>query len=203
MTWLILIDLAVIAALVLAVVLTSPLLRRQIRAFGRRFDYDTSYLLQIEEASTPAMLRMVAFQAFAAQRQDLPRDAFYAARIAATMAEDCGPCTQLVTTMAEREGVPPEVLRAILQRDLAHMGESASLAFRFVDAVVARDLVRADASRGEILAKWGPRALVSLAYSIATSRVYPTLKYALGHGRACSRVRVGGLESAVVRSAAE
>jgi hypothetical protein len=199
MTSLILIDLIGMAVLVTAFALTGPLLRRQIRSFGRTFDYDPAYLLQIESASTVAMLRMVAFQAFAAQRQDLPRDAFYAARLAATMAEDCGPCSQLVATMAEREGVEPAVIRAVVGRDVAQMSESASLAFRFVGAVVERDLGRADALRDEVVRKWGERALVSLAFSIATSRVYPTLKYALGHGRACSRVRVGGVEAAVVR----
>ena len=38
----------------------------------------------------------------------------------------------------------------------------------------------------------GRRALVSLAFAIYTARMYPTIKYALGHGKACTRVVVGG-----------
>jgi hypothetical protein len=34
--------------------------------------------------------------------------------------------------------------------------------------------------------------LVSLAFAITASRIYPTVKYALGHGKACMRVVVGG-----------
>jgi hypothetical protein len=33
---------------------------------------------------------------------------------------------------------------------------------------------------------------VSLALAITAARIYPTVKYALGHGKACMRVVVGG-----------
>ena len=37
----------------------------------------------------------------------------------------------------------------------------------------------------------GPCAqLISLGFTISASRVYPTLKYVLGFGRACSRVQI-------------
>ena len=40
--------------------------------------------------------------------------------------------------------------------------------------------------------RWGRRALVSVAFAITAARIYPTVKYALGHGKACTRVVVGG-----------
>ena len=40
--------------------------------------------------------------------------------------------------------------------------------------------------------RWGTRALVSVAFAITAARLYPTVKYALGHGEACTRVAVGG-----------
>jgi hypothetical protein len=55
-----------------------------------------------------------------------------------------------------------------------------------------RGLVAADELRDEIVQRWGKRALVSLAFAITASRLYPTLKYALGHGRACQRIVVAG-----------
>ena len=199
MAWFVLVDLATLALVVLAITCAKPLLRWQVNAFGRTFSYDTSYLHAILEASTKAMLRLSAFQIFAGQRASLPRDAFFAAGIAGTMTEDCGPCTQLVVKMAEREEVPAATLRGIVAGDLAAAGPDAALAVRFAEAVMARDLVAADALRAEVVAKWGEEGLVSLAFSIATSRVYPTLKYALGFGRACSRVQIAGVDEAVVR----
>jgi NAD(P)-dependent dehydrogenase (short-subunit alcohol dehydrogenase family) len=46
-------------------------------------------------------------------RRDLPIDAWCTAGITAVRHEDCGPCTQLAVTMAERAGVNPAVLRAV------------------------------------------------------------------------------------------
>ena len=34
--------------------------------------------------------------------------------------------------------------------------------------------------------------MISLGYALVSSQVYPTLKYALGYGKACQRVDVEG-----------
>jgi len=39
--------------------------------------------------------------------------------------------------------------------------------------------------------------LISLAFGLAAARVFPTLKYALGHGVACQRVVVAGTPVAI------
>ena len=51
---------------------------------------------------------------------------------------------------------------------------------------------KADVARGEVVRRWGEKGLIALAMALTTARMYPTLKYALGHGRACSRVMVAG-----------
>jgi hypothetical protein len=60
----------------------------------------------------------------------------------------------------------------------------------------------ADELRAQIVERWSPRALVSLAFAITAARMYPTMKYALGHGRACQRISVGGAVVPVLRQAA-
>jgi hypothetical protein len=40
--------------------------------------------------------------------------------------------------------------------------------------------------------RWGRLALISLAFAITAARIYPTVKYALGHGKACMRIVVDG-----------
>ena len=118
-------------------------------------------------------------------------DAWFAAGLTASRSEDCGPCTQLGTSMAERRGVRPEILRAVLKDDVAAMPDDVALAWRFTKATLAHDPA-ADDYRAAILERWGRRALVSLAFAITASRIYPTVKYAMGHGKACTRVVVGG-----------
>ena len=96
--------------------------------------------------------------------------------------------------MAERAGVKPEALRAIVTGNEAAMPEDAALGWRFAKSVLARDIAESDRLREKIIDRWGRRALVSLALTIATSRVYPALKYGLGHGHACVRLQIGGAQ---------
>jgi hypothetical protein len=177
------------------------IIRRRLAGVERAYDYDMSYARDILDASLTAFRRFAGILSMANYHEDVPLAAWYAAKLAATLAEDCGPCTQFVATAAERAGVKPDVLRAVIAGDAAAMGEDAGLGFAFTRATLARDLAEADRLRGQVLRRWGERALVSLALAIAAARVFPTVKYALGHGRACSRVVVGG-ESVVPAHAA-
>jgi hypothetical protein len=93
--------------------------------------------------------------------------------------------------MAERAGVSADVLRAVLGDNPDAMPPDVALAWRFTRATLAHDPA-ADDYRAVILERWGRRGLVSLAFAITASRIYPTVKYALGHGKACMRVVVGG-----------
>jgi len=72
------------------------------------------------------------------------------------------------------------------------MGPDASLAYRFARASLARDLEATDPLRDEIVRRWGDRGLVAIGLALTTARMYPTLKYALGYGKTCSRVLVKG-----------
>jgi hypothetical protein len=167
------------------------LLRRTVSAFERQWNYDASYLREIIEVSPLAAWRFANAARLGTYCRDVPVEALVAAGITAVRSEDCGPCTQLATAMAERRGVAPETIRAILKDDVAAMPDDVALAWRFTKSTLARDPA-ADDYRAVILERWGSRAVVTLAFAITTARIYPTVKYAMGHGKACTRVVVGG-----------
>jgi len=177
------------------------LLRRTIESFERKWGYDASYLKEIVSVSPLAALRFSLATSLGSYRRDVPDAALFAAGITAVRAEDCGPCTQLAISMAEQQGVRPEILRALLRDDEAAMPEDAALAWRFTRATLAHDAV-ADSYRAEIVRRWGPRAVVTLAFAITTARMYPTVKYAMGHGKTCSRVVVNGAPLMIDRASA-
>ena len=177
------------------------LLRRTVGAFERQWNYDASYLRDIIDASPHAAWRFFSAARLGNYRRDAPLEAVVAAGLTAVRSEDCGPCTQLGTAMAEQQGVRPEILRAILTDNVAAMPEDVALAWRFTRATLAHDAA-ADDYRAIILERWGPRALVSLAFAITTARIYPTVKYAMGHGKACTRVVVAGVPVAINRELA-
>jgi hypothetical protein len=165
---------------------------RYLDRFERTWGYDASYMRQVLAVSPGSFLKYMLGTG-AANRKDAPSKAIIAAGLAGVMSEDCGPCTQIGVDMAVAAGTDPETLRAILAGDEAAMGETAALAWRFARASLARDMETCDPLRDEIVRRWGEKALVAISLSLVATRMYPTLKYALGHGKACSKVTVAGI----------
>jgi hypothetical protein len=179
----------------------KDMLTRWIDGFERQWGYDASYMRDVIQAS-PASFVKFAFGTRAADARAAPPEALFAATLAGVLTEDCGPCTQLGVDMAIAGGIDPAVVRGVRAGDVVAMGETASLAFRFAQASLARDMAAADPLRDEIVGRWGEKALVSIGLSLVASRMYPTLKYALGHGKACSKVVVEGVAAPVAHLAA-
>lgn len=206
------VHLMALAALVLALAApTQPPLRREIPMlkailargidrFEKSWGYDASYMRALLRAS-PASFRKFGAVTSMVDRKAAPAEALAAAGIVGTLAEDCGPCVQISTDMAAAAGVPPEVLRAILAGDEPGMGETAALVWRFARASLARDMLEADPLRDEILRRWGEPGLAAIALQLTTAQMYPTLKYALGYGKACSKVVVAGVAAPVAHLA--
>jgi len=174
-------------------------LQRWIAKFERTWHYDASYLRDVLDADPRALMAFGKVAAIGNYHKDVPPAAYCAAGIVGTMSEDCGPCTQLVIDMAQRQGVDPAILRAIVARDLSAMPFEVVLAMRFAEASL-NHAPEADDLRDEVVRRFGKRGLVSLAFALTASRLYPTLKYALGHGRACTRVTVGGESRPALRA---
>jgi len=168
--------------------------RGQIRKFEKQWGYDAAYMHDLLDAGTGTFFRF-SFVPALGHRKGAPAAAMAAAVIVGTLSEDCGPCTQISVDIATANGVKPEVIRAILVGDRFAMGENAALACSFARAVLDRDLEGADAAREEIARRWGSKAVVALGLALTTARMYPTLKYSLGHGRACRQVVVAGVSS--------
>jgi hypothetical protein len=171
--------------------------RRRLTAFEREWNYDAAYMHEILDAGgLEAMMAIANLDKISNFRRDVPPGPYFVAKLIAIRAGDCGPCAQLVVAMAERAGVDPFVLRTVLERNPDALSEDDCLAYEFAEATLAREAT-ACVLRERVVARWGKRGLISLAYAIAAAGIYPRLKYALGHGQACVRVNVGGAAVAV------
>jgi hypothetical protein len=166
-------------------------IHRKLRDFERKYHYDASYMHEVLEADPTAFLKFMRASGVGTYRKDVPVDAWTAAALTSSVQADCGPCTQLGVGFALQAGVAPGTIAAIIRGDLAAMSPEAALGVRFARAVLARDPA-ADDCREEIHRRWGTRAVIALAYGIMGAQLYPTLKYALGHGKACTRVVIAG-----------
>jgi hypothetical protein len=174
--------------------------KKQLDGFARRWNYDTGYMQEIvDEAGVDAVMPMMGLQRLGKYRGGLPLAAYYGAGLTAGRHADCGPCLQLGVSMAEAEGLQPEIISAILRQDLEALPPEALLGIEIAQATIARDGTGEDA-REEVLRRWGRRGLVAMGYAIVAAQSYPTFKYAIGHGHSCVRVRVGN-ETVAMREA--
>jgi hypothetical protein len=167
------------------------LVKNRLTAFQNKFDYNLDYARQILDADTGAFFRFARLGGLSSYRRDVPREVYYAAKLTSTVLEDCGSCTQLMVAMALGDGVDPRTVASILDGSETVLSGDVRLGIHFACAVAAHDPA-ADELRDDIVRRWGPRALISLAFAITAARLSPTIKYALGHGKACQRILVAG-----------
>jgi hypothetical protein len=178
------------------------LIRRKLRAFERANHYDASYMHEVLNTDLGAFLKFSRATNLNTYRKDAPTEVYYAATLTSSVTADCGPCTQLGVGFALSSGVAPATIAAIIKGDETAMSPDVALGYWFARAVLARD-VEVDGLREEIVRRWGQRALLALSFGVMASQLYPTLKYALGHGKACTRVVIAGQAVAPRRLAVE
>ncbi|MBL6852974.1 MAG: hypothetical protein ISQ86_06255 [Alphaproteobacteria bacterium] len=173
----------------------KSLLHRYIRGFAKRYNYDASYMHEIAHISTAGFIRLAIMQTAGGQWQaDAPRDPYHAAGIAAVLVEDCGPCVQIATDIAVEAGMSPQIIAALLAG--TPTDADAQLGFDYGRALIgggdALDDLRAMIER-----KWGKASLLAISMHALTGRNFPVIKRAMGHAKACQRVRVGKVDVVV------
>ena len=179
----------------------SWIARRMLRRANQRYGYDTRYLELILKASSSAFFKFAALYKAANHREVVPVEASFAAKICGAMAEDCGPCTQLVVDMALQAGMASDQIEAVLRANTRAMSEATVLAFCFADAVVRRS-TNDDEYRDAVRAQWGDNGVVDLTMALQMSRMFPMVKMALGYAKECRRVTVDGHDVDVIKRAA-
>lgn len=158
--------------------------REALQSFGRHFDYDVGYLLALADASPEAFRAFEAAMAMSRVQKAASAEALHIAKIAAMRAQDCGPCTELSLKIAREAGVAEAVIQGALrggkgldgaQRDLHDYARAVAL-----DEEMPPDLLP------RLEARLGRAALAEIAVNIVGTRIYPTLKRALGQAKSCA-----------------
>jgi alkylhydroperoxidase family enzyme len=175
------------------------MLHKIIDATMRPYDYDTTYMHEILDTSTPALLKFMLAQGVNLHRDNISKEALATARLVAIQHEDCGPCAQLVVNMALKDGVDATLIRNVIARAWHALPPIIVTTIRFTDAIMAH--APCDDEREALRSAFGDGGLVSLAFSISQTRTYPTIKRVLGHARACERLHVHGEVIPVIKAA--
>ncbi|MGO4717295.1 hypothetical protein [Bradyrhizobium sp. 2TAF24] len=178
----------------------KALARRMLRAYRTRYGYDTSYLDLMLQETPSAFFKFALIMGVAQHRKVVPLDAYFAAKLVGAMAEDCGPCTQLVVDMAREAKVPDAQIEAVLAGNCVAMTAEAALGYRFAHAIVARNLDE-DEIRNAVRAHWGEAGVIELTLALQIGRIFPMVKTGLGHTVACRRINIAGRPVDVARTA--
>jgi hypothetical protein len=171
------------------------LLHRYIRRFEKHYGYDGTYMHEMADTSIAAFIRFACMQTAGGNwRGDAPRDPWLAAGIAGALIEDCGPCVQIASDIAQENGLPGEIVKALLSG--TPTDPAAQLGFDYGRALL-HGSENLDDLRQQIETKWGKKTLLALTLRTMTGRNFPVLKRGLGHARTCQRVRIGNTDVAV------
>jgi alkylhydroperoxidase family enzyme len=160
------------------------LLSRQEKELGASLDW----MRELADTSLPALFKFALIAPLGNHRKHLPKDAWHVARLVATLHEDCGTCVQIVLNMAQKDGIAKEVLGAVLRDQNGALPEHLRDVHRFVWIVASGD--DKPELRERLRSRFGDRAFAELALAIATSRLIPTTKRAMGHSQSCSLIKL-------------
>jgi alkylhydroperoxidase family enzyme len=165
------------------------LIEWRIATVERTLGVPADYLRHMMRVSVPAFMKFAKILPLASYRRKLPAEAAHVGQLVAMLHEDCGTCVQIGVNLAKRDHVRTEWLRAVLEARPDDLPPELADVYRF-----AKEVVKAsgeeDSYRERIRAHYGEEALIELAMAIASCRVFPTTKRAMGFAKSCSAVRV-------------
>jgi alkylhydroperoxidase family enzyme len=172
------------------------IIRRQLGAQERKLGASLDYLREVLRVSLRAFLKFGLFVPLSEHRRALAPEAAAVARIVAARAEDCGTCVQIAVNQSRASGVAAAVVRAVLERRPAYLAAPLGDVYAFAALVARADAPECAAAgdepalRGRLRAELGDEAFVELALAIASVRVFPSVKRALGYALSCSKVEI-------------
>ena len=155
-----------------------------INQFESHYDYDCSYMRRMAETSPKAFEAFVNFLPMGKIGSSVPSDILWTAKIASMLTEDCGSCVQLSIKMAIEAGVEKDLVKKIvLHRN--ELSPEHSLMFKFATSIATNGQDHQELQLA-VAQKYGPEQLTELAVAISSTKIYPTIKRALGEFKSCS-----------------
>ncbi len=165
------------------------LLHRVIRKFEAAMGVGAEHMHFIVDTSVRAFLGVMLFRKMSTHREALGSDATHLARIVAVQHSDCGSCVQGNVNMALQAGMRPAWITAALERTPERLPPELREIYEFTNHILDKTYGE-DELRASIRRRYGDRALIDLAYAIASAQVFPVIKQALGYAKSCSKVHV-------------
>lgn len=165
-------------------------INNRLDAAERKLGVPVDYLREMSRDARGAFFKFAKFPAIAGYRKKLPAAALTVGSLVASRSADCGTCLQIGVNLARAEGVSPEIIRAVLDRRPQDLDPPLADIYHFASSVVDEVPADEETLRARIVERFGKEAFIELAMALATTRVFPHLKRAMGHAVSCSKIEI-------------
>lgn len=158
--------------------------RKSLTKFARKYKCDMDYMIEMAEfypakawyfnLATPLTRHFTA----------VPKELYFAVKIAASQLADCGTCTELVINVAISIGIDRQQLSYLVLGDLENMNGLTLLGYKYAMAVHQNSLDLLDII-DHIKIEYGKKGLWDVANAYNFGEFYPKLKRGLGIAVTC------------------
>ena len=155
----------------------------QIKDFEKHYQYDTTYMREMLAASVSMYDKFNNTMPLVSHRELLDVETYMVAKLATMAFEDCGECLQLNIKMVQEQGVSDKVIRGAISGGKglsAELKDIHDFALMISNNTRDADLVKLVESR------LNKGQLLELGLAVATTKIFPVLKRAVGYAKSCS-----------------
>lgn len=114
----------------------TAIVNNRLTAAEHQLGVPMDYLREMYREARSAFFKFAKFPAIAAYRKKLPKEAHAVGVLVASRSCDCGPCLQIGVNVARKEGVSPEIIRAVLDRRPEDLEPPLADIYHFTSSVV-------------------------------------------------------------------
>lgn len=161
---------------------------KQIDNFEAHYKYDSTFVRELLHHSPEGFVKYNNFLPLTGHREKLTPDEYWVAKLASMQVEDCGDCLQLNVRMAIEGGVSKSIIKAVLNSGRA-LPDTLKDVYDYAWHVASTDIVDPQLME-RITKRYDKGSLLEFGLCIATAKVFPTIKRALGYTRSCNLVAV-------------
>jgi alkylhydroperoxidase/carboxymuconolactone decarboxylase family protein YurZ len=161
---------------------------QQIEQFEAHYNYDGTYIHELFEHSPDGFAKFSDFLPLARHREKLDANDYWVAKLAAMQVADCGECLQLNVRMALEAGVPKDLVHATLGGGEA-LPEDLKPVYRYATRVAGNEQVD-DELMAWMESNYGKGGLLEFGIAIATAKVFPIIKRAVGYAKSCRLIKI-------------
>jgi len=161
---------------------------KEIDGFEAHYQYDGTYMREMLEHTPEAYALFVHVLPLAKYRQRLEPGEYWVAKLAAMQVEDCADCLQLNVRMAQEAGISRHIVEATLKGG-AELPVNLQQVYVYAKQVASH--AQPDAKlMARIEAQYSKGAILEFGLCIATAKIFPTIKRAMGYTKNCNLIEI-------------